>query len=133
MQKIYKATYLLLLFGIILSGRLSNCLCRLGVSLFLEFINIVSTLHYNYIKLVMLLYTFLVIYFSQYKKYIIWMISFSKFSDVLLGFTYSSAISNFWRFCLSVSILSRFPITQLHWRFKLLDWSFKIKDSRLWH
>ena len=131
MLKICQETYLLLLFKIILSGRLSNCLWRLGVSLFWEFINIVSTLYYNCIKLVMLLYSFLVIYFSRYKEYIIWMISFSKFSDVLLGSTYLSAISNFWRFCLSVNILSLSPITQLHWRLKLLDWSFKIKFSRL--
>ena len=59
------------------------------------------------------------------------MTSFSKFSDALLAFTYASAISNFERFCLSVNILSPFPITELHWRLKLLDWSFKVKVSRL--
>ena len=49
---------------------------------------------YNFIEFIILLYTFLVISFSQYKKYIICLISFSKFSDVLPAFTCASTSSN---------------------------------------
>ena len=40
------------------------------------------------------LYTFLVISFSQYKEYMICLIPFSKFSDVLRAFTCASAIGS---------------------------------------
>ena len=52
---------------------------------------IVSILFCNFIAL---LYTFLVTSFSRYKDCIICLISFSKFSDILLAFTYASAIGN---------------------------------------
>ena len=39
-------------------------------------------------------YTFLVNSFSWHKEYLIFLIPFSKFSDVLPGFTYDSAIGN---------------------------------------
>ena len=50
---------------------------------------------YNFIiEFIMLLYTVLVISFSQYKEYIICLISFSKFSDVLPAFSCARAIGN---------------------------------------
>ena len=52
----------------------------------LEFTNIVSTLFYNFIEFIILLYTYLVFSFARYKEYIICLISFSKFSDVLPAF-----------------------------------------------
>ena len=42
----------------------------------------------------MLLYTFLVIYFARCKEYMICLISFNKFSDVLPAFTCRSATGN---------------------------------------
>ena len=63
--------------------------------LFLEFTNIVSILFYKFIEFIILLYTFLVISFFRYKEYMIWRISFSKFSDMLPAFTYAKAIGNF--------------------------------------
>ena len=57
----------------------------------------------------MLLYTFLIIYFAQYKEYIICLILFSKFSDVLPVFTCARAIGSFWSICLGVNILDPVP------------------------
>ena len=59
----------------------------------------------------MLLYTFLVISFAQYKEYTICLISLSKFSDVLLAFTCARAIGNLWSISLGVNIL------RLEWPF----------------
>ena len=59
-----------------MSERLSNSLWGPNVLLFLEFINILSILFYNFIELIILLYTFLVISLAQHKEYIIWWISF---------------------------------------------------------
>ena len=56
-----------------------------------------------------LLCTFLVISFAWYKKYMICLISFSKFSDVLLAFTFARAIGNLWSICLEVNIFNPFP------------------------
>ena len=78
------------------------------VLLFLEFINIVSILFYNFIEFIILLYTFLVISFARYKEYMICLISFSKFSDVLPAFTCASAIGNLWKIRLGIHILSCF-------------------------
>ena len=50
---------------------------------------------YSIIEFTILLYILLVIYFAQYKKYIIFLILFGKFSDVLPAFTCGSAIGNF--------------------------------------
>ena len=61
MLRFDKATYLSLLFKFILSERSSNSLCGSDVLLFEEFINIVSILFYNFIELIVLFYTFLVI------------------------------------------------------------------------
>ena len=69
---------------------LINSLWGLDVLLCLEFIDIVS----------ILLYTFLVISFARYKEYMICLISFSKFSDVLSAFTCARAIGNLRRICL---------------------------------
>ena len=80
MLRFDKATYLSLLFKFILSERLSNSLWQSDVLLFSEFI--------------ILLYTFLVISFARNKEYIICLIWFSKFSDVLPAFTCASAIGN---------------------------------------
>ena len=60
------------------------------------------------IEFIMLFYTFLVIYFAQYKEYMICWISFSKFSDLLPAFTRASAIGNLQRICLSVNVSSPF-------------------------
>ena len=65
-QRIYHSS-----FKFILSERLSTNLCRSEVLLFLEFRNIVSILNHTSIEFILLLYSFLVIYFVQYKKNII--------------------------------------------------------------
>ena len=64
--------------------RMSSSLRKCDIS---EFINIVSILLYKFIEFVIMLYIFLVISFAGYKEYIISLISFSKFSDVLPAFT----------------------------------------------
>ena len=94
MLRFDKTTYLSLVFKLILSERLSNSLQGSDVLLFPEFINIVSILFYNFIKFIISIYTFLVISFARYKKYIICLISISKFSDLLHVFTCTSAIGN---------------------------------------
>ena len=105
MLRFDKATYLLPLFKFILSVRLSNSLWGSDVPLFLEFINKVFILFYNVIELIILLYTFLVIYFSRYKEYMIQGISFSKFSDVFLAVTCARGIGNLWGVFLGANIL----------------------------
>ena len=97
----YKARYLSLFFKFILSEKLSWS----DVLLFSEFINIVSILFYEYWIYYIVAY-FLVISFASYKEYVIWLISFSKFSDVLPVFTCASAIDNLWNICLGLIILS---------------------------
>ena len=52
-----------------------------------------------------LLYTFLVISFPQYKEYMICVISISTFLDVLPAFTCARAIGNLWSTCFGVNIL----------------------------
>ena len=89
-----KAIYLSFLFKFILFERSSNSLRGLGLPPYLEFINIISILFYNFIEFIILLHTLLVISFARYKEYIIFLISFSKFSDVLTTFTCASAIAN---------------------------------------
>ena len=100
------ARYLSFLFKFILPERLSDSLWGSDVLLFSEFTNLVSILFYNFIEFIILLYTFLVILFAQYKEYIIWWITFINVSDVLLAFTCASAIGDLWRICLGVNILS---------------------------
>ena len=108
-----KATYLWLLFKFILPEILSNSLLGSDVLLFSEFINIVSILSCNVIKFIILLYTFLIIYFSWYKENMVCLISFSKFSDVLHAFTCVSAIGNLWDTCLGINILMHLARSKL--------------------
>ena len=119
-----KATHLSLLFKFTSSARLSNSIWGSDVLLLSEFINIVSNLFYNFIKLIMLLYSYLVISFARYKEYIICMISFGKFSDVLPALTCAKAIGNLWSTCLGVNIL------RLEWPETLAMWA-KSKGSPL--
>ena len=100
-----KATYLSFIFKFIISKKLSNSLWGSDLLLFSEFINIVSTLFYNFIEFMILFYTFLVISSFRYKEYIIFLISFSKFSDLLPAFTCASGIGNLWSNCFVVNIL----------------------------
>ena len=53
-----------------------------------------SLLFYNFIEFIILFHTILVTSFSRYKEYMIYRISFNKFSDVLPAFTCASAIGN---------------------------------------
>lgn len=81
-----------------------NCktsFCRL-VLIILEFMNIVSILHFTYIEFIILIYSFLT-FFCLIKE-TIYRISFSTFSDVLLAF-----IGITWRICLDFNIWSLFP------------------------
>ena len=71
----------------------------------LEFTNIVSTLFYNFIEFIILLYTYLVFSFARYKEYIICLISFSKFSDVLPAFICESTIDNLCNIYLGLNTL----------------------------
>ena len=64
MLRFDKATHFSLSFKFILFARLSNSLWGSDVSLFSEFIYIVSILYYTSIEFVILLYTLLVIYFA---------------------------------------------------------------------
>ena len=105
MLRLDKAAYLWLFFKFIWSERLSNSLWGLDVLLFPEFVNIVSILFYSSIEFIVFLYTFLVISFTQCKKYMIW-ISFSTILDVLSAFTCASAIGDIWSIPLGVSNLS---------------------------
>ena len=94
MLRFYNATYLSLLLKLILSERFSNSLCGPDILLFSEFINMVCILFYKFIEFIILLYNFLVIFFSRCKEYEISLIPFSKFSDVLPAFTCARAIAN---------------------------------------
>ena len=98
--------YLSLHFRFILFKRWSSNLSGSDILEFLEFINLISILFYNFIEFIVLLYTFLVISFSQYQEYMIWKISFSKFSDVLHHFTWESTIGNLWSIFSGNNILS---------------------------
>ena len=101
MLRLDKAKYLSFLLRSVLSVTLSNSLRRRDVLLFLEFINIVFVFTICFIKFTTLMYIFLVILW--YKNYMIFLISFSKFSDVLTAFTSARAINNLWSICLGVN------------------------------
>ena len=60
------------------------------------------------------MYTFLVICFARYKKYLVYLISFSKFSDVFPAFTCARAIANLWNIFLGVNILSLVAKSEAH-------------------
>lgn len=57
----------------------------------------------------MLLYTFLVTSFDQFKEYMISRILLSKFSDVIHGFTCANSIGNPLNNCLNVNIFIPSP------------------------
>ena len=105
MLRFDKATYLSLLFKFTLCKRLSNSLWGSDALIFLEFVNIVSILFYNFTEFILLLHTFLVISFGRYKEYMICLSSFNKFLGVLPAFTYAGAIGNLWSICLGLKIL----------------------------
>ena len=67
MLRFDKATCLSLLFKFILSVRLSMSLEESDVSLFLEIMNIVTTLFYDFVEFIILLYAFLIVSFVQCK------------------------------------------------------------------
>ena len=75
------------------------------ILLYLEFVNIVSTLHLTFIEFIILLYTFKVISFAWYKEYMIRQILFNNFSDVLPACTRGGATCNLQNICLWVNIL----------------------------
>ena len=104
-----KATYLSLHLKFILSVRLGNSLWGSDALLFLEFINMVSILFYKFTEFIIFLYTFLGTSFSRYKEYVICLLSFSKFSDVLPVFTYVRVIGNLWSICFELNTLIPFP------------------------
>ena len=65
----------------------------MDVLLFSEFINIVP-IFYTCIDLIMLLYTFLVTSFAQYKEKTICLISFNKRFELLPAFTCAGTIGH---------------------------------------
>ena len=104
-----KTTHLSLLFKFILSRKLSNSVWGSDVLLFAQF----CTIHKYSIHCVLFFYWihYVVVYiFGKFwcliKKYVICMISFSRFSDVLTAFTYARAIGNLWNICYAANILS---------------------------
>ena len=105
MLKFDKAIYLSFLLRSILSVRLSYSLWGSDVLLFLEFINIVFifVLYLHWIHYIVIY--FFSDFFAPYKEYMICLVSFSKFSDVLSAFTCARAISDLWSICLGVIIL----------------------------
>ena len=54
-----------------------------------------DSMHYTFIEVVRLLYTFFSNFSARHKEYMIYRISFSKFADLLPDFKYVSAIGNF--------------------------------------
>ena len=68
----------------------------------------VSIMFYNSVEFIILLQSFLVISFAQYKQYIICPILVNKISDVLHAFTCVSAIVNLLGIYSGVNILSPF-------------------------
>ena len=120
MLRFDKAIYLSLLFICKIEEKSMSIRCFA----ILEFINLASILFYNFIESIMLLYTFLVICFPRYKKYVIWGTSISNFSDVLPGFTCARAIGNLLGICLGVNILRPFS------NFKIIIIKFNNLRSR---
>ena len=71
MLRFDEATDLMYSFKFGLSERLINSLWGSDALLFPELIGILSIVFYNFIEFIMLLYTFLVICFAQYKEKLI--------------------------------------------------------------
>ena len=91
MLRFDRTTYLSILNRFIWSERLSNCLWG-------------SDFYYFQC----ILYNVLVILFVWFKEYIIWRISFSKFSDIFVAST--SALGNLWNIYLGFNMFSTFII-----------------------
>ena len=68
MLRFDKATYLSLLLKFLLSARLNNILRRSDVPLYLDLINIVSIVFYEFIEFIMLLNSFLGIFLLDPKN-----------------------------------------------------------------
>ena len=62
-------------------------------------------MYHTFIKVIILLYNFLVIYFALHKGYMICLVSCSKCSDVLPALTCARAIGNLSSICLRAHIL----------------------------
>ena len=65
------------------------------------------------------MYTLLVISFDWYKEWIICLISWNKFSELLSAFTCARAMDNLWSNCLGVNILSTIPPCSVSFCFDL--------------
>ena len=65
--------------------------------------------YYIFIEFNILLYLFLVISFAWYIECMIYLISLSKFWDVLFPFTFARVIGNLWIMWLGVNIFNPFP------------------------
>ena len=78
-------------------------------------------LYYTFIEFIILLYTYLLISFAQYKEYVNCLILFSKFSDVLPAFTCARAIGNLSIICLGVNILSPSPFFYFYWKYSTFE------------
>ena len=71
-------------------------------------------MQFHCINLIMLFYTFLVIYFDWYKEWTIFLISFNKFSALLPAFTGARATGNLCNNCLGVNILRAVPVVDFN-------------------
>ena len=88
---------------------------------------------YNFMELIILFYNLSVVAFAQYRKYMIFLISFRKFSDVLSAFTYASAIVNFLLSYWGIKVLSPFPsVTFLQESFSHLQESLNHSHLQTW-
>ena len=99
-----------------LQGYLDICLWGSDVLLCSEFVDILSIfvlylywIHYVLIYFFGNLFCSIQIYFAQYKRYTICLISFCKFSDVLPVFTSARAIGNRLSINIGVNIFSPCP------------------------
>ena len=101
--------YLSFLFKSILSVKLNELVGVRCLTFFKIHKYNIHFWYYTFIEFIILLYTFLVISFAWYKKYMICLILFNMFSDVLPTFTCASAVGNLWSFCLGVNILRPIP------------------------
>ena len=75
----------------------------------------------------MLLYTSSVVLFAQYKEYMICLIPFSKFPDVLSAFTCAGATGNPWSICLGINIFNN--VAKSEERPFLFYWEYSIFES----
>ena len=51
----------------------------------------------------------------------IYLILFSKFSDVLPAFTFARAIGSLWSICLGVNIFIPFPFVASFWKYSFFE------------